>query len=626
MNIKNLKNTRTYTRGRFKNKTFEIRGHWSQSEMASDAVMEKMMRQIKAANELNQQLMARMAELTASRTPELPAAAAQPENEDNQTPKPRRSPRRRSPRRKNPVAKAKDNELITPRRKRTASTPDSPSIERSNSLTLSLKSKKRQPKTPKEQTLRSRLGSELKLGDDPIDDKLLNGELHGSDGELNLELIEDLTDGIMTKHMKNVYGSDYSDEDLPNKAFAMVVDVIDKRWNYKADSDLKQSMRVRKRNHRRRKKGKGKRKRCRKKHKPNKSPPAPKVKKEIVFSADYTTKQARKVLNIISSDDEDGELIECCDKSHKLCRNTFPRSQGFPELARESGMMLRCRPCHDKSEAALKATERAQQKKREREKEQLLRKKQHAAEAEAKRKKDAADAKTKKKKAAAERAERLANKKAAKKAADKKAADKKAADKKAADKRAADKKAADKKRRAAAAKKVTDFDEWKFPLTGKKLAAYFKFAAVPLKSTGRPYIYAHRPGANVLGFWPGTARWYQAQVYGRHGHGQLKLYFPEDDSVYIGAPEEHVRKPDMKQLWAQVDRRHYSGLEFEHKEQEQNTPSELGLYKVAKIQSGTNKYMCVHKATGKQHSFQIGYIQRLLLTTLVEKKKRERKM
>ena len=598
MNIKNLKNTRTYTRGRFKNKTFEIRGHWSQSEMASDAVMEKMMRQIKAANELNQQLMARMAELTASRTPELPAAAAQPENEDNQTPKPRRSPRRRSPRRKNPVAKAKDNELITPRRKRTASTPDSPSIERSNSLTLSLKSKKRQPKTPKEQTLRSRLGSELKLGDDPIDDKLLNGELHGSDGELNLELIEDLTDGIMTKHMKNVYGSDYSDEDLPNKAFAMVVDVIDKRWNYKADSDLKQSMRVRKRNHRRRKKGKGKRKRCRKKHKPNKSPPAPKVKKEIVFSADYTTKQARKVLNIISSDDEDGELIECCDKSHKLCRNTFPRSQGFPELARESGMMLRCRPCHDKSEAALKATERAQQKKREREKEQLLRKKQHAAEAEAKRKKDAADAKTKKKKAAAERAERLANKKAAKKAADKKAAAKKAA------------------RR----KKPTDYDNWKFPITGKaKLAAYFKKAAVQIVGPPRRiYLYKFRPGSNVLGFWPGTGAWYQAQVYGRHGYGQYKLYFPEDNSVYIGAPECHVKAPGDN-LWAKVDRRKYTGLEFDHVEQEEDTPSVLGRYKVGDIQSSKNQYMCEHKETKKKHPFNCGYIQRLLLDTLVRK-------
>ena len=606
MNIKNLKNTCTYTRGRFKNKKFEIRGHWSQSAMASDAsaVMKEVLAQLRAATEMNQKLMARMAEMNTRENPKIPATeipdAPPPENEQHneapppdpaeQTPSLRRSPRRK---------KTPSNKLVTPKRK--PSTPASASLRRTNSLTDSLREKKRQAKTPQEQRLRQNLGNEFKLGADALDDKLLNGELHGSDGEFNLELIEHLTDDVMNKQIKCVYGSDYSDEELPNKAFAMVKDVIEKRWIYKADPEMKKTMKTKRRNRKRRKK---KTPRKRKRIRKTKSTPPPKVKKEIVFNSDYTKEQARALMSpsdkttidlASASDDEESE-VECCDKSHKLCHKTFARNEGFPELARKSGMMLRCRPCHDKHVATLRAEERAQQKKRENDKEKLLGKKADAAARDAVRKKSEADEKANKKKATADRAANKAAKK--RKAADKKAADKKAADKKAADKKAADKKAAAKK--AARRKKPTDYDNWKFPITGKaKLAAYFKKAAVQIVGPPRRiYIYKFRPGSNVLGFWPGTGAWYQAQVYGRHGYGQYKLYFPEDNSVYIGAPECHVKAPGDN-LWAKVDRRKYTGLEFDHVEQEEDTPSVLGRYKVGDIQSSKNQYMCEHKETKK---------------------------
>ena len=239
-------------------------------------------------------------------------------------------------------------------------------------------------------------------------------------------------------------------------------------------------------------------------------------------------------------------------------------------------------------------------------------------------KKNQAAAKTadKNRRKAAAAKKKSAKKKAKKDAEDKKAA---AAKKAAATKKAADEKAAaDKKAAAKAAakqrrKKSTDYDDWKFPITNdKKLSTYFKHAAVKIPAPrGRIYIYAFRAGANVLGFWPGTGRWYHAHVYGRHGHGQYKLYFPEDDSVYVGAPECHVKKPGAKQLWAKVDRRKYTDHEFFHTKHEENTPKLLGRYKVGEIRSSSNKYMCKHKETGEEHLFSIGYIQRLLLATLV---------
>ena len=229
--------------------------------MASDvaAVMKQVMAQLRAQEETNRKLMVRMEELeTARKNPKIPDAAPPPENEQHTEappeneqhteappPDPQQTPNlRRSPRRKKTPTK-----VITPKH-----TPDSASLRRTNSLTDSLREKKRRAKTPKEQRLRQNLGNEFKLGTDALDDKLLNGELHGSDGEFNLELIEDLTDEVMNKQIQCVYGSDYSDEELPNKAFAMVKDVIEKRWTYKADPELKQTMRARRRNAKKKKK------------------------------------------------------------------------------------------------------------------------------------------------------------------------------------------------------------------------------------------------------------------------------------------------------------------------------------------------------------------------------------
>ena len=122
-------------------------------------------------------------------------------------------------------------------------------------------------------------------------------------------------------------------------------------------------------------------------------------------------------------------------------------------------------------------------------------------------------------------------------------------------------------------------------------------------------------------FWPGDGKWYQAQVYGHIGHGRYKLYFPDDDAVYIGAPECHVREPPSG-MWSKIKRGAYVGQEFEHKEKQPRAPSEMGPYKVLhthfhpKTGENLNQYMCAHKKTGKKYAFNMGYVQRILLTTV----------
>ena len=122
----------------------------------------------------------------------------------------------------------------------------------------------------------------------------------------------------------------------------------------------------------------------------------------------------------------------------------------------------------------------------------------------------------------------------------------------------------------------------------------------------------------MLGFWPGDGKWYQAQVNTRHGYGRYILYFPEDDSVYVGAPPCHLKCPGDK-LWARVSRTDYANHKFEHKKQEPNTPAELGTYTVQEVRpidQKMNKYMCEHSVTGNKHLFNMGYVQRKLLKTL----------
>ena len=144
--------------------------------------------------------------------------------------------------------------------------------------------------------------------------------------------------------------------------------------------------------------------------------------------------------------------------------------------------------------------------------------------------------------------------------------------------------AAKKKAKADAAAAVKKKVEKKFPLKGTALRKYFTESAVknPI-APRRIYHYEHKIHANVLGFWPGDANWYQAQVYAHHGPHKYNLYFPEDNEVYIGAPTEHVKEPPGNKLWTKFTRDRYKGHEFEHEKVEDDTPSKLGRYKVLSL-------------------------------------------
>ena len=563
----------------------------------------------------------------------------------------RRSPRHRSPRNPKPSTPVTKNAS------------DSEPVERTSSLSKSLKEKKakRTPKSQPEQTLRRRIGQALKITDD-IDAKLLRGELHGSDGELDHDLLENSSDKLMKSAINHAYGSDHvNPEEKMVEAFALVLDVCTKRFRYKATKEIQTKIKKRrnarktKRLSRKRKlamndspaakpQPRGKRKQTRRKQN--------KVNKDdkIEFNANYTRRDAESVLGTRRSPrrqsrknqkpDDDDKTISCCNPKCKVV--LVDVSQGFPESARESGMFLRCKDCHDQHVAELNANDKAAQQHREDDKNDMVKKKADAAAREAERKKAAAEKAAQRKKVAAEKAASKKKTKAAKAAAKKRAkaekdaakkkakAEKDAAKKKAAAEEAAAKKkaaaeeaAAKKKAAAEKRRKPTDWDDWKFPIkSATKLKDYFRAAKVPVVAPrGRIFVYAFRPYANVLGFWPGDGKWYQAQVYGHIGHGRYKLYFPDDDAVYIGAPECHVREPPCG-LWSKIKRGAYVGHDFEHKEQQPRTPSELGPYKVLqthfhpKTGENMNQYMCEHKETGKKYVFNMGYVQRILLKSL----------
>ena len=176
---------------------------------------------------------------------------------------------------------------------------------------------------------------------------------------------------------------------------------------------------------------------------------------------------------------------------------------------------------------------------------------------------------------------------------------------------------------AARKKKPTDWAGWRFPIRNdKELEEYFRLAAVPSRGRGGIFIHEYKVQDNVLGFWPADAKWYQAQVYEHHGYDRYSLYFPEDDTTYVGAPKCHINKPPGDKLWARHKRSEYHSKKFQHKKQQPGTPSKLGLYTVLegdydkKTGRTTNKYMCEHCETKVQYTFSMGYVQKLLLKTL----------
>ena len=91
--------------------------------------------------------------------------------------------------------------------------------------------------------LRQRLGMMIKAG--TLEKKLLNGELH-SGGNLDQELIEDLSYEPMRKAMTTVFGDDYSDDELPDLTFDLLLSVLTKRFTYMATKSVKETVKAQK--------------------------------------------------------------------------------------------------------------------------------------------------------------------------------------------------------------------------------------------------------------------------------------------------------------------------------------------------------------------------------------------
>ena len=454
----------------------------------------------------------------------------------------------------------KSTSTFTPRKRKSSDESSEAELERSDSFAQAHKKKRRRrtQKSPQERWLRKTIGNKIKSR---FDKAVVDGKFH----DKNKQIIIDLVDEKASDVIHEVIGSDYSDEALPDKAFAMAVSVIDRRWRYEKDKPPPKPT-----------KRKPTKRKIKVENEPNESdePDEPNESDEQPNEPNESDEP-----NPTDDDEKHEDCYECIDDpSHVM----YSIEECFPESERESGMLFRCKACWEKSSVVILAAQKNAQERRAKVKKSLVAAKAKAA-------KRNADAKT----AAAKKKEAAAAKKKAK----------------------ADAAAAKKKAKADA-----DAKKKQFPLKGEALRKYFAAAAIKNKITPyRMYHHEHAIYANVLGLWPGDGNWYQAQVYDHHGPHKYALYFPEDNEVYIGAPTEHIKLPPGNKLWAKYTRDKYKGHEFEHAKVEHDTPSKLGRYKVLKLgwaEGEKNKYICKHIDSGEEVRINMGYVQRQLLKTL----------
>ena len=153
--------------------------------------------------------------------------------------------------------------------------------------------------------MRKLLGAKLKANER----KLIAGEYHDENGNIVVDLVEQATSPII----KDVIGSDYSDDELPVKAFDMVVDICDRRYKYVKKQLVK------------------------------KEPDAENESDAENENADSENE------NTDSADDEEPkfECSECHDPIKSI-------NECYPEAERESGMFFRCLSCWDTASAIIK--------------------------------------------------------------------------------------------------------------------------------------------------------------------------------------------------------------------------------------------------------------------------------
>ena len=204
----------------------------------------------------------------------------------------------------------------------------------SSSLADSHRARKRKRKKPsvKMQTLRKGLLSALKQHDKA----LLAGKYHKG-GRLCADELENLTGTMIQNQLKEVFGDKLPQDDLPQQAFFIVMDICQKRFQYAATPSVQQQIQkqkqVKKRSRRKRLK---------------KTP-----RKQIKFGTNYTAKDRENLLT-----------------PRRSPRNTSTASpRRSPRLRGDAGQA-----------EALKRQAQAAERERRQTKEKLSKKKAHLAE------------------------------------------------------------------------------------------------------------------------------------------------------------------------------------------------------------------------------------------------------
>ena len=178
------------------------------------------------------------------------------------------------------------------------------------------------------------------------------------------------------------------------------------------------------------------------------------------------------------------------------------------------------------------------------------------------------------------------------------------------------------KRKTAAVKKKTAAAEKKSEAASKNTdtAAAKKKTAAVKKKTAAAEKKSFELNDNVLAKY--GRNWYAAQIFKVRGGGKYDVYFPEDRTILTTKYIKSVSIPVP--YWARMTRDDFVSMTFSHaltKDAEdcgcdQHEPGEYIIKSMGRDEY-VNKYICNYvsrrKKTGIERTFDMGYVQRILL-------------
>ena len=178
------------------------------------------------------------------------------------------------------------------------------------------------------------------------------------------------------------------------------------------------------------------------------------------------------------------------------------------------------------------------------------------------------------------------------------------------------------KRKTAAVKKKTAAAEKKSEAASKNTdtAAAKKKTAAVKKKTAAAEKKSFELNDNVLAKY--GRNWYAAQIFKVRGGGKYDVYFPEDRTILTTKYIKSVSIPVP--YWARMTRDDFVSMTFSHaltKDAEdcgcdQHEPGEYIIKSMGRDEH-VNKYICNYvsrrKKTGIERTFDMGYVQRILL-------------